>query len=48
MRIIYRFINKIWGKDTATPEKNKKETTKKYAREVIDQYEKTLRRLSRE
>ncbi len=46
MKVIIRYISKMFEKEA--PGKTQKETTRKYARDVINKYEKTLKRLSHE
>lgn len=46
MKVIIRYISRMFEKDTSA--RTRKEATRKYARDVINKYEKTLKRLSYE
>ncbi len=46
MKVIIRYFSRMFEKDAS--DKSQKEITRKYAREVIHKYEKTLKRLSHE
>lgn len=46
MKVIIRYLSRMFEKEASG--KTQKETTRKYARDVINKYEKTLKRLSYE